>query len=362
MLQSDALLCILEELWRESGELKQETQADEASTAPLCQLGVSVADGEMSHRSDLVGSPTTNVDTINELIQSDHQYYKEEPSASIAGCVASVPSNIVSADLLDGSEVLPTLAPNGLEGLGAELALPSSQMVVVSSLAQTPATPSSAAATQWTQAKSGTFNLGSSNKAAMATMVDPNIVCAPRPVRALPTTPTETTVPDVEEGFTSFPLDMDLDYESLEGLLSLDAIDNFPLQEPEAQQQQQQAVITTSAPVSATVSNSKGRKRKQSSAAVNSVSPAHVSDLSHVTYGLDSEVSLEEDCQSGGIGSDSGFSGELSDASSPISDCTPSPGSVSDASTEMDGAGWQEDFTELKLFPDIGFGVFSTWK
>ena len=115
-----------------------------------------------------------------------------------------------------------------------------------------------------------------------------------------------------------------------------------------------------SAPVSATVSNGKGRKRKQSSAFVNSVSPAHVSDLSHVTYGLDSEVSLEEDCQSGGVGSDSGFSGELSDASSPISDCTPSPGSVSDTSTEMDGAGWQEDFTELKLFPDIGFGVFST--
>lgn len=359
LLQSDALLCILEELWRESGELEQETQTDKASTTPLCQLGVSIVDGEVSHRSDLVGSPTANVDTINELIQADHHYYKEEPSASIASSVASVPSNIVSTDLLNGSEVLPTLASNGLEGLGAELALPSSQMVVVSSQTQSPATPSSAATTGWAMAKSGTVHLNSNTKAAMATMVDPNIVCAPRPVRA---TPTEATVPEVDEGFTSFPLDMDLDYESLEGLLSLDAIDNFPLQDPEAQQQQQ-AVITTSAPVSATVSNSKSRKKKQSSAVVNSVPPPpppHVSDWSHVTYGLDSEVTLEDNCQNGGVSPDSGFSGDLSDASSPMSDCTPSPGSVSDASAEMDGAEWQEDFTELKLFPDIGFGVFST--
>ena len=352
LFQPDALLCFLEELCRQSGELKPETQTAEACAPPLGQLGVCVADGEVPDGAGLVGSAAAHVDAINELIQSDHQYHKEEPCAPVASCVASAPSNSVGEGLLNGSEVLPALAPKGLQSRRAELALRPGQVVVVSSLAPSPAAPISAASAGWTSANSGTLSLGSSSKAAMMTiMVDPNVVCPPLPVRASPPAPEEAEVPEVAEELSGFQLDMDI--ESFADLLKMDV--DFPLNDP--QPQQHQAVITASTPVSPTVSNS---KRKQSSAIINSVSPpVHVGDVSRVTYGLESEAVAEEDCRNGSDSSDSGFSGDLDDERSAPSDGSSSPGSFSDSSAEMDGVEWQEDFTELKLFPEIGFGVFS---
>jgi len=299
-----------------------------------------------------VGSAATNVDTINELIHSDHHYYKVEPAAP----VASVPSNICVV-----SDSLPTLAPKGLEGLGAKLAFPSSQVVVVSTLAQPPVVHSAPAVNVvagWNATNFGAGGLGANSKAALATMVDPNVVCAPRSVRSQPSV--DTAVPDLTE-----ELDADM-WKSLEGLLSLEGLEDFPMDDVKPKEQQE-TMITESTPAPVTQAKSKGRKRKQSSLMDQSVSPppACVPSPTDMIDGENFEMVFQDD-QAGKLSpasvlsstnsdlSDSGFSGNFSDnAASPLSECAPSHEGMSDFTVCLDGSGFLEEFGEL--FPNIAY-------
>lgn len=344
----DALSCILEEFYGEGGEFEPETQTDQTSSATISQLGIDIVDGEMPDSTIVVGSAAANLDTINELIQTDHHYYKEEPNITVASSVASIPTNIVNTSLLSSSKVLPSLAPTGLEGLKAKLALPSGQVVVVNSLAQSPVTTTSSATAGWNRMHTGSHSLSSSSKAALATMVDPNVVYAPRPVEAEPDS--IDTLPEMEDGFLS---DAEI-MKSLEGLLS---IDGFADQLQTQQQQQQQAVITADTPAPATTTatvKSRDRKRKLNSSVTNTVSPpvVHSQDLSRVTFGLDSEGNSEEEYQNGNLSPDSGYLSSPGNASSPESDRSSSP-ERDDIVSLMDEANWQQDPCFLDLFPEF---------
>jgi len=321
----------------------------------------------------VVGAAAANVDAINELIHSDHHYHKDAVAITVA---SSALLKSVSA-----ASTLPTLAPKGLEGLGAKLALPARQVVVVS-----PPAPVAAAAPAASPVSPLRISTGSQSRAALATMVDPNEVCGTLSPRQQEE---ELNTPDVPD----FTGDLDLDmWKSLEGLLTLDGLEEFTMENSEStdtqeeQLKQETAAIPspTPSPVPhSLLSTSKNCKRKLLSppspiapvACVASPPPALVPDATHVLEGhsfetrvVDGQTFVEvvfDEEQAGKLSpsasvlsvsdlSDSGFSGSLSDGSaSPLSDCTPADQSLNDFPISLDGSGFLDEFGEL--FPNIAY-------
>jgi len=377
--KSDALLRFLEEcLLPEDGELKQETQAAQPSQTLLGD-GRVIATGEVGRAdgASVVGTAAADVDTINELIHSDHHYHKDAITITVASSdalIKPVPST------------LPALAPKGLEGLRAKLALPARQVVVVA-----PPAPVVAAAPVASPI-SPLRPVGASNqsRAALATMVDPNEVCGTLSPRQQDSDPNPASdVPDLGS-------DLDLDmWKSLEGLLTLDGLEEFTMdtETPEssvdavaqAEQVLQETVANLSSPTTpvASIIPPKSCKRKLLSppspitptVCAASPPPAMVPDATHVLEGHSFETRIvdgqtfvevvfdeEQACKLSPSSSvlsvsdlsDSGFSGSISNGSaSPLSDSDHSEENLNDFTMSLDGSGFLEDFGEL--FPNIAY-------
>lgn len=292
--------------------------------------------------------------SINELIQSDHQYHKEEPK------VLPVPttpfSSNVSTSLLDGRQVITTVPSShpSLPLSAQPTTLQSAAMVSSSSACLAGPT---GLASRGRPTRPSPF---SSSKMSMTTMVDPNMVYSPRP--RVP----ELSQLDDSNMDNSSLLSPDM-LESLDGLLSLeDLVDLSDLdQKPDPSQKAQQTVITSSSPPpsggSAAVSkNSTQRKTStlKTTRAVKQEQPAHV--FSNSKPKGHQPVPGQTEGQDGYLSPDSGFVSDSSDGSlADLSDSSPSPASLS--SPDMEALGWQEDFInvsmDLQLFPDVGLSI-----
>ena len=353
VFQPDALLHFLEEFCAQDGEfsLQQEAQAEESSTASFSQLGVDTVVGQVPEGTIVVGSPAADMDSINELIQADHQYYKEEPSAPAVSCVASIPSSTVHTDLLHVKKATSLLAPASGGAIKAELVLSGAENIS-SSTAQYTVSPSSAKSSRPRTTTAGNLSFNANSKAAMATMVDPNLVYSPRPKAAEPAS-LDSSFLDMDVGLLTDELGLDclLDFGDLQDIT---CADQTP---PPNQQQQQQTVIAVSTPAPVPSTKSKCTKSKQNIVTVNSMTSAptenHVS--SPVICGLESDVASYEfnKLQQGNQSPDSGFSSDSSDFASHGLDIASSPDSCN--SSEAESFDWQEEFSvPLDLFPDVG--------
>ncbi|KAK7506004.1 hypothetical protein BaRGS_00002726 [Batillaria attramentaria] len=353
---SDALLSLLQELNGESGGLKQEEETDTASAATLCDLGASSVIGELQHDGSMVGPTPAELESLNELIKFDHIYYKEEPRDSSCSSDMNTPSNSVSGNLLHSGQLLPTLAPKGLESLRPSLVSnpASSVLVVSSSSVNSIATPAAVVATSPWSTSSNTAVLPQATPPIVSVpmMVDPNTVCGRVPVRVKNEVPAIKSACTVEVPEIAALADTDnqfdaseelLDFESLLGLTDLELASSFNLQDqsghPPQMQQQQAVTVTVKGP---THQNARPtRKRKHSSTSQDSSRDALSCLSSSPVYGLDvNELTSSEETYQGNL-SDSGISGDLSDAPSP----------ASDMSSVLGDEDWQSSFTEL--FPSL---------
>nr|KAG5713257.1 hypothetical protein BaRGS_007784 [Batillaria attramentaria] len=183
-------------------------------------------------------------------------------------------------------------------------------------------------------------------------MVDPNTVCGRVPVRVKNEVPAIKSACTVEVPEIAALADTDnqfdaseelLDFESLLGLTDLELASSFNLQDqsghPPQMQQQQAVTVTVKGP---THQNARPtRKRKHSSTSQDSSRDALSCLSSSPVYGLDvNELTSSEETYQGNL-SDSGISGDLSDAPSP----------ASDMSSVLGDEDWQSSFTEL--FPSL---------
>lgn len=322
----------------------------------------------------MVGPTPAELESLNELIKFDHIYYKEEPHKALLGSDADSSSNSVTSNLLPSGHVLPTLAPKSLRTVRPSLApVTTGSVLVVSSAASPVSVPAVTVTSAWSS--NGTCLLAPATMASVTKMVDPNAVCGRVSVTVrneLANKKACLTSQMLNDGHFDASSEL-LDFESLLGLTDLELPSSFQLQDqtshPPASLQQQHTVKTNIDPLAhaatSTVNNTGGcmqkvakgpthqsaqsssRKRKQTSTLQDSsqdtfsfVTSSPVYSSSPV-YGLDvSELTYCEDPYQGSV-SDSGVSGDLSDA--------PSPGS--DRSSVFEDEDWQSSFTEL--FPSL---------
>lgn len=288
----------------------------------------------------MVGPTPAELESLNELIKFDHIYYKEEPSNSSCVSEVDISSNSVSRNLLSSRQLLPALAPKGLENLRSDL-VPSSasSFLVVSSSASSIAISGATASSTWTTTSPSV--VAPTVAVSKPKMVDPNAACG----RVSVTVRNESSSPVATAG-TVADIHFDageelLDIERLLGLTDLELTTNFQLEDQASHpsQIQQQQAVKVKGPDHQNA-KSTVRKRKHSSTSHDGSQDAHCHLSSETVCGLETEFSSYEDAFQGSL-SDSGISGDLSDA--------PSPGS--DMSSVLGEEDWQSSFTEL--FPSL---------
>lgn len=285
----------------------------------------------------MVGTTATNVDTINELIQSDHQYHKEEPKGLSLHCPLT---HSASSDLT----VMSTSTSSLLSHLPTQRTVPAAHSLL--STSTTLCSSSSAVVRGRVVKPSATLSPSTAGQLSVVTMVDPNMVYTPRPRQ-----PVDATVPDDTDSDFMSP---DMMESCLDGLLSLEDLPDFSILDQKPQQQQ--TVITSSSlPSSAEMKHSVSSTRSSpTSTTVMCSSPtATVRNVTPSTTALEVKSLPNSDDQDEQHSADSGFSSD----GSYLSDSSPSP--VSLASSDMDSLHWQEDFVSvgMDLFPDVGLCV-----
>jgi len=361
-LKLDAMLHYFETFLREDlsgcggAGFKQEAQTEEPNATPVSEFGTSLA-GELPEGTPVVGSSSADLDSINELIQTDHLYYKEveelkTSSHNEAGLMA-IPidsnNNVVIGELRSAGGDIICPATLNAEGLGAEFTLPTGQVVVITSSAPPSSTVTDT--TRWStpsQASTTTITTPSSNKAALTMMVDPNEVYTPRSVltqnNAVATGPTAATTHEAKDDDL---LDMNLDLAALdyESFVNFDSLEQgFSTLPPTSNEEQQnhQSMITGTIPplVKADfsdVTNCNGRQRKLSSVSSVSPPPVHVPDMSHVINNrLDFNTSCVSDKDCATSSYDSGFSSGGSVGSVSPVPTSPVPTSPVNSSSTID--------------------------
>jgi len=351
--------------WGGAG-FKQEAQTEEPNATPLSEFGTSLA-GELPEGTPVVGSSSADLDSINELIQSDHLYYKEEEelktsSHNEAGLMA-IPTdsnnNVVIGDLRSAGGDIISPATLIAEGLGGEFTLPTGQVVVITSSAPPSSTVTDT--TRWStpsQASTTTITTPSSNKAALTMMVDPNEVYTPRSVltqnNAVATGATAATTHEAkDDDLLDMNLDLDavLDYESFLNFDSLEqGFSTLPPTSNEEQQNHQSMITGTIPPLVKAdfrdVTNCNGRKRKLSSVSSVSPPPVHVPDMSHVINNrLDFNTSCVSDKDCATSSYDSGFSSGGS-----VGSVSPVPTSPVNSSSTIEYTDWLIDDYQFQNF------------
>lgn len=345
----DSLLCLLEEFSGEVGGYKSEEETAEASQTSINQLGVELTIGEVAQTGTMVGPTTTELDSINELIFSEHHYYKaQEPRVCISSVHAAASDSIVDSKISNLSS--PVML--NIEGIGTELVLYStlpsaatpdpvfSRSVPATSLATT-VNPSN----RWNTVSS---NLSSSDRAALTRMVNPNDIFTPRPIRIESEGDCNGLLH--EEFLRDLELDKMLESEdmfsTLSEFLQFPSEDSAPIPQNLITRYEVSAPMVSSSPV--TKCSTTTRKRKKGStpsaspAIVNSAaSPTPlVPDMSDIGF----DGTLDEDVHRS---PDSGCFSNKSDSSSPLCERTLSPSS-DDSGSDIVGFpyDWNSDLFE----------------
>ena len=348
VFQSDPLLYLLEEFNQQSGGgLQSQEETTSPCTTPLGELGIGEMSGEVVGEADVVGSAAAQLDTINELIQSEHHYFKIQPTTDVGSNV------VVSSTNVHDTVNKPQISLLGSESLGAQLSLPTSQQrqVVVISRPPVPASstsrPLQAIAPNLAprpiapkvEPRSLLNTTILSTREALSRMVNPNEVCVPRTALQPDLATTSTDAGLLQDNLLP-DLEFDKIFDESENLLSFEHLSEF-LQFPA---EEQQNLITE-------LGNSEKDLKKDKAQDVNVVSHVNVPtsptvsvpDMSRVDF----DSSFDEDfvSSSGQRSPDSGFStSSYSTSSSPHYDPLSSPHSdANDISLQDNILDWGED-------------------
>lgn len=269
-----SLLRLLEEIDGKAGNFEPETQTDASSASPLFELGLAVGDG--TDGATMVGSPAANVDTINELIQSDHHYHKQVEESALSPSSPCV-------------EVLSTVTASQ-EGIVPDQALPSSQTVVMECVQETvsPVMTSSTVICS-------DIAVGDGEEAVLGQVVDPNEVCDVGLLH-VKTEPTPTSGSNVIDIISSLE-----DLINNESLLGSDSLTCST-----SELQQQQALITSpTAAENCTSAKRLSRKRKMVLPATVTFPGPVSDDSSNFIYELDHDETFSQGSPDSGFSSGS---------------------------------------------------------